>query len=68
MLRKFLKNNRSDFEEYLSKKLKDVFFGRFQLLDDGFLYIYLKNLGKMNMEDFLKDLNDGILICLCVNY
>ena len=68
MLRKFLKNNRSDFEEYLSKKLKDALSGRLQPSDDGLLHIYSKNSGKMNMEDFLKDLNDGTLTRPRVNY
>lgn len=66
MLKKFLKSNKNDFENYLSIKLKDVLVGRFKLFEDGFLYIYLKNFGNMNMEDFLKDFIDGLQFCLGV--
>ena len=59
MLKKFLKHNRNDFEDYLSNRLKDALAGRLKPSDDGLLHIYSKNSGNMNMEDFLKDLNDG---------
>lgn len=59
MLRKFLKSNKNDFENYLSSKLKDALAGRLKPSDDGLLHIYSKNSGNMNMEDFLKDLTDG---------
>lgn len=59
MLRKFLKSNKNEFEDYLSSKLKDALTGRLKPSDDGLLHIYSKNSGNMNMEDFLKDLNDG---------
>lgn len=59
MLRKFLKSNKNEFEDYLSSKLKDALAGRLKPSDDGLLHIYSKNSGNMNMEDFLKDLNDG---------
>ena len=39
--------------------MKDALAGRIQPSEDGLLHIYDKNSGKMNMEDFLKDLNDG---------
>ncbi|XP_078343832.1 uncharacterized protein LOC144629489 isoform X2 [Oculina patagonica] len=60
MLRKFLKNNRNEFQDYLSNKLKDALAGRLKPADDGLLHIYSKNSGNMNMEDFLKDLNDDL--------
>ena len=59
MLRKFLKSNKNDFENYLSSKLKDALAGRVKPSDDGLLHIYSKNSGNMNMEDFLKDLTDS---------
>ena len=59
MLRKFLKSNKNDFENYLSSKLKDAVAGRLKPSDDGLLHIYSKNSGNMNMEDFLKDLTDS---------
>lgn len=59
MLRKFLKSNKNDFENYLSSKLKDALAGRLKPSDDGLLHIYSKNSGNMNMEDYLKDLTDG---------
>lgn len=68
MLRKFLKSNKNEFEDYLSKKLKDALAGRLQPADDGLLHIYSKNSGNMNMEDFLKDLNDGTPPRPGVNY
>lgn len=59
MLKKFLKSNKNDFENYLSSKLKDALAGRLKPSEDGLLHIYSKNSGNMNMEDFLKDLTDG---------
>ena len=59
MLRKFLKGNKNDFENYLSTKLKDALAGRLKPSDDGLLHIYSKNSGNMDMEDFLKDLTDA---------
>ena len=59
MLKKFLKSNKSDFENYLSSKLKDASAGRIKPSEDGLLHVYSKNSGNMNMEDFLKDLTDG---------
>lgn len=59
MLRKFLKSNKNDFENYLNSKLKDALAGRLKPSDDGLLHIYSKNSGNMNMEDFLKDLTDS---------
>ena len=58
MLRKFLKSNKNDFENYLSSKLNDALAGKLKPSDDGLLHIYSKNSGNMNMEDFLKDLPD----------
>ena len=59
MLKKFLKSNKNDFENYLSSKLKDALAGRIKPSEDGLLHIYSKDSGNMNMEDFLKDLTAG---------
>lgn len=58
MLKKYLKSNKNEFEDYLSNRLKAALAGKLKPSDDGLLNIYSKNSGNMNMADFLKDMND----------